>query len=179
MRRTLDNHYVEKIQFLPDEIELYVSRVWCCHVVTCLNIMEMHRELLNMVSELVSPQSQYKTSVLGVPRFVKMSVGNIKKLVNICGDNNLCCCFPCNYDELANKFIEDKLGATKIEIELLMADDKIDETFQFIDSIKDEYQRKLSLLYMKFIHDSKTQNIIEDIKKARKKTVNKIYDKLC
>lgn len=180
MRSIIGNHYVEKIEFLPDEIELDVSKVWCGYVITYLITMEMHGELLNMVKSLVAPQMHYEeTSIINVPRFVKMSVGNIKKLVDICGDNNLCCSFPYNYDELADKFVEDKLGAIKIKIELLMADDKVDETFQFIDGIQDEYQKKLSLLYMKCIHDRKTQTIVEDIKNARKRTVNEIYGRLC
>lgn len=174
----VSNHYVERIELLPDDIEIYVNRTWCSYVVTYLQIMEYSGDLLNMVSSLLVPRNIDGRPNISIPRFILMPVGDIKKLISICGCETLCCNFPYNYDEIASKFLEDKLGIIKTKIELLMEEDKIEDTFKIIDEIEDEYLKKLSLIYMKSIHGKKTEEIIEDVKNSRRKTINIINGRL-
>jgi len=177
-RSKVSNNFVEKIIFLPDEITIDVAKSWCNNAISDLRASEQYGELLDKVTYLMSLQDYQTVQSLYPSRFITMSVGDIKELINVCEIETFCCTLPYNYDALANKFLEDKLGVIKIQIELLMAENKIDETFELINSSEGEYLRKLSLLYMKFIYSNQINRIIEDIKVSRRKTINLINGKL-
>jgi len=172
------NFHTEKIELLPDDIEILVSRQWCNYVITYLTINQEHWDLVHMISHLVEPKTRPGSDITYTPRFVPMTVGTIKKLISMCGDGTLCCSFPYNYDEIANKFLENKLGGIKIKIELLMADDKVYDVFELITTMEDEYLKRLALLYMKTIHNKKTEEIIENVQNSRRRTVNQINHRL-
>lgn len=174
----VNNHYVEKIELLPDDIEIYVNRTWCSYVVANLQLMEYSGDLLNIVSSLLVPRNIDERTSLSVPRFILMSVRDIKQILSICGAETLCCNFPYNYDEISNKFLEEKLGYIKWKIDLLVEEDKIDDVLMLIDEIDDYYVRKLSLIYMKFLYNKKTEKIIESVRISRKRTIGVINDKL-
>lgn len=172
------NNSIDKIMFLPDDIEIDVSKLWCQKAISYLIEKEMYDEQLDNIVNYLSLCDKKNQEMLFPSRFVRITVGDVKKLINIDNVYTFCCIFPYNYDELANKYLEGILGGIKIQIELLSVDNRIEDCLQLIDNINDGYLKKLSLCYMKYIYNVQTKKIIEDITISRKKAITLINNRL-
>lgn len=177
-KKTQGNYYVEKMEFLPDDVNIAVARNWCFYVATFLNSTGNHENLYNLINKYISTFKKIQKGSIYVPGYITMSVGDARKLVDVCGTTNFCCAFPCDYDDIANEFLTTKLGVTKDLILSLISDNKVEAAFDLIDTIEDDYLRKLSLLYMREIYNTKEQTVIETFKNTRRRTINNINSRL-
>lgn len=172
----INNSQIEMIELLPDDVVIDVSKVWCSHIISFLRNSEYDDNLLNMLNFIISNQSQ--NDFFPNYRFIKMYVGDIKKIINLCDNGVFCCILPYNYSELSNKFLEDNLGALKIKIDLFIANNKINELFALIEQLDNDYIKRLSFLYAKFIYNNETSRIVEEIRDSRKRTISEFNNRL-
>lgn len=178
LRSSISNHNIEKVEFLPDEIMIYVSRDWCNTALRYLRKYEYYGDLLDRLDYSLSIRNVDGRENYPVHRYILMAAGDIKKLVSICGGETLCCNFPYNYEDIANTFLEDKLGTLKSNIEILMDEDMVDDVFKIIDDLDDEYLIKLALIYVKYLYNKKMEAIIDEINVSRKRVLGIINRKL-
>lgn len=170
-----NNHHVEKIQFLPDDFLLDVTMSWCTSVISILRYKEEdHGDLLYMMIMHVEATRQRYTGNSYHTEYVTMSVGNIMKIISVCGDCAFCCIFPYDYDKVAQQFVTDYLGVTKIQIDLLFSENKMNEIFELINMIEDNNVKRLALLYIKSIYSIQTEEMITKLKNSRTKVISEI-----
>lgn len=168
------NEYIEKMELLPDEMSILVGKSWCFYILSQLTIRGDRADLLDMVNDYISTIRRNNRPLAYVPRYVTMSVGDVKKLSFVCDVANFNFVLPQNYDEAVNYFVSEKLGVLKNKLELLIIDNKINEAFKLIDNIEDIYLKKLSLIYVKYIHNMETERKIMNINISRKKIISQI-----
>ena len=172
--KSVGNCYVEKIEFLPDEIELAVTKTWCCSVISTLERMDLGEDLIYIINACIYSDKHKHDSPGHISRYVIMPVKDIKRIINICGEDTLCYILPYNYEQVANDFLCSKLGDTKIKIEAFMDLEDYDAAFNLINNISDEYLKRLSLIYMKSIYRIQTEDKITTFRNSRRILVNKI-----
>lgn len=173
-KNNIRNQHAEKIEFLPDEYSIEVTRIWCQSMITILQYNEDYLELLNMMNFYVYNAYQ-KNESYGLPtNYISMSVGDIKKIMDVCGDGSFCCIFPYDYEKVSNEYLEDKLGILKGQIDLLMTDDNIDDAINIILTIDDINLKRLSLIYIKYLYNLNTQKKVEELTNVRRKSIYKI-----
>ena len=178
LRSIISNHNVEKIELLPDDIMLYVSRDWCNYTLVRLKEYECYGELMDRLNYFLSLKIFASRENYPEPRYILLSAGDIKKLVSLCGGETLCCHFPYNYDDIAMNFLNDKLGAFKNQIESLMDRNMLEDILIMIDGLSDEYLMKLSLIYVKYLYNKKINAMIEEINVSKRKILGIINDRL-
>jgi len=172
--RNICNQHVEKIEFLPDEYEIDVTRIWCQSMIAILERKEDYWELLNIINCYVH-NAYEKNKLSGLPtNYVTIPVGKIKRIIEVCGEGCFCCVFPYDYDKIADDFLNNKLGNIKNRIDLLLLDDNLDEAIKIALSLADIYLKRLSLLYIKSIYNMHTKKMIEEFTNARRKSIHKI-----
>lgn len=172
--RSVGNDYIEKLEFLPDEIELTITQSWCYSVISTMEKMESYEELIYMINACICNSDYTRDSTRNVPKYVKMRVGDIKKIINICGMETLCYVLPYNYLQLSSDFLYDKLGDLKDKIEVLVGLGQYDEALDLINNLNDIDLKILALKYVKYIYAIHTENKINLLKRARKSFINKI-----
>lgn len=178
LNSSVNNQNIEKVELLPDDIMMYVSRDWCNCALRHLKEYEYYGDLLDRLDYLLSSKNVDESSNRSISRHILMSVRDIKKLLSLCGGETFYCIFPYNYDEISNKFLEDNLGITKVNIEILIDEYKIEDIFKLIDALDDDYLKKISFIYMKYLYNRKTEEIIENIYTAKRRVLGLINDKL-
>ena len=175
VKNITDSNNFEKILLLPDECEIAVTRSWCFSVIKELSIRKGYAHLLRFVRESADISCE---KTVYVPNYVTMTVGDVKKLVDVCGWDSLCCIFPHNYDDIVDSFLYTRLDKFKNVIEVLMESDKIDVVLELIDYIEDEHAKKMALIYMKMLYNARGERTVISIKNSRKKTINNINNRL-
>ena len=178
LRSIVSNHNIEKVELLPDDIMLYVSRDWCNSTLTRLRKYEYYGELMDKLDYLLSLKNTGARENHPNPRYILLSVGDIKKLISLCGGETFCCNFPYNYDDISLHFLEDTLGSFKLEIEILMNKNNIDDILMMIDNLEDEYLMKLSLIYAKYLYNKKMDAMIEEINVSKRRVLGIINGRL-
>lgn len=170
----IGNCHLEKLEFLPDEIELAVTKSWCYSVISIMERMDLCEDLIYVVNNCIY-SSEFKHDSSGYySKYVTMSVSNIKKIISVCGGETLVYVLPYNYDQISNNFLCSKLGDLKFKIDTLMNLDDYEAVMNLIMSINDTYLKRLALVYMKYLYMIQTEKKIISFKNSRKKIINKI-----
>lgn len=172
--KSVSNDYIEKLEFLPDEIELTITQSWCYSVIATMERMESYEELIYLINACIYNSGYAHDFTREPPKYVKMRVGDIKKIINICGMETLCYILPYNYHQISNDFLYDKLGDLKDKIEVFVSLEQYDEALYLINNLNDIYLKRLALKYVKYIYAIQTENKINFLKKSRKFFINKI-----
>ena len=172
--KCVDNTYLDKLEFLPDEVELAVPKSWCYSAISIMERMELCEELIYMINSCIYSGEHKHDSPGNVSKYVKMSVGNVKKIIRICGKETLCYILPYNYGLISNDFLCNKLGNLKFQIDALVNSEDYDTALNLIMDIKDISKKHLALVYMKSIYIIQTENKIVFFKNSRRALVHKI-----
>ena len=125
--KCVDNTYLDKLEFLPDEVELAVPKSWCYSAISIMERMELCEELIYMINSCIYSGEHKHDSPGNVSKYVKMSVGNVKKIIRICGKETLCYILPYNYEKLSIDFLCNTLGELKNQIENFVDLEKYDD----------------------------------------------------
>ena len=169
------NCCVEKLYFLPNDVELMVTKSWCYSVISSLEKIELCEDLICLINTRIydSECDDNLYSEIG-NNYVKMSVGNIKKIIDICGKETLCYILPYNYEKLSFDFLCNTLGELKNQIENFVDLEKYDDALCLINNVNNIYLKRIALIYMKYIYMIQTEKKITFFKRTRKLFVNKI-----
>lgn len=178
LRSIVSNHNIEKVELLPDDIMIYVNRDWCNCTLMRLKEYEYYGYLIDKLNYLLSIENVGISDNHRNPRYILLSVGDVKKLVSLCGGETLCCIFPYNFDDIAMSFLDNILDTFKLEIETLVDKNMFDKILMMIDNLDDEYLRKLSLIYVKYLYNKKMDAMIEEINVSKRKILSVINGKL-
>lgn len=169
---------VEKIELLPDEMDIFVSRAWCFYVSSQLTIAKVNNDLLDIINSYIYANIRNTRPLTYVSKYVKMQVYHLKKLIGVCNNENFSCCLPLNYDDIINEFVYTKLGNNKHLIDSLIIDNNVDEVFSFVENIEDKSIKRIALIYAKHVHSLETDRKIMDLNIARKRIFGKINSML-
>ena len=162
------NGYVEKIQYLPDNFEISVSKSWCSYAMVRLQFLE-YFELLDSLDLLLNTNNDMDNN----SRYINMSIYIIKKILSICGDLNFECIIPYNYDDIIEAMLCDQLGEIKSKIEFLIQNDKIDDVLVMIYNFDNVKIKHFASLCAKIYYNKCTEQILEEIRSSRKRTLRK------
>ena len=169
------NSYVEKLELLPDHIELLVNKSWCYSVISIMERVELCEDLICIVNTCIYNGEYGNDSYRNIDnKYVKISVGIIKRIINICGKETLYYILPDNYERLSNDFLCSELGDLKPQIDNLIDLEKYDQAFDLISNMGNIFLKRLALIYMKYIYTNQTEKKITFFKKSRKPFINKI-----
>lgn len=169
MVKQIVNGYVEKIQYLPNDFEISVSKSWCSYVIGRLRFLE-YFELSDYLDSLIDKN----IDIYNDPRYIKMSIYLIKEILSICGDLNFECVIPYNYDNIIDTMLCDQLSEIKSTIEFLIEKNKIDDVLLVINNIDNKETKRLALLCAKIYYNKCTEQILDEIKNSKKRTLKKI-----
>ena len=178
LRSVVSNHNIEKVELLPDDIMLYVNRDWCNCALTRLKEYEYYGDLMDRLNYLLSLRNTGTRENYPNTRYILLSAGDIKRLISLCGGETFCCNFPYNYDTIAMNFLEDKLGSFKLELEVLMDRNMVEDILMMIDALDDKYLMKLSLIYVKYLYNKKMDAMIEQINVNKRKVLGLVNSRL-
>lgn len=172
------NSYLEKIELLPDDCDVAVSRVWCAYAATEIAKSNKDNELAEKLSFIARRVYDKDRPLAYVPKYVTLNVRDIKNIVALCDASNFNCCFPANYEEIITIYLSTILGEFKDKIDFLMNGDLVDNTLNLIDSIEDGSLKRIALLYTKYIHNIQYERKIMDFNITKIKTIKKIDSKI-
>lgn len=172
------NSYLEKIELLPDDCEIAVSRVWCSYAAIEITKTSKNDELVKMINSITKMPYQKSRPLAYVPRYVTLVVRDIKIITSLCDVSNFNCCFPENYDKIMTVYLSSILGDIKDKIEYLMKEDCVDNVLNLIETVEDVKLKRIALLYTKYVHNLEYERKIMDFNITRIKTIKKIDSKI-
>lgn len=170
----VDNNYMYKINFLPDEIDVVVTKQWCSSVISILSSFGIYSELIDTISGCVEDAEHRHDSPSFVNRNAIMSVRLVKQILEICGEDTFTFIPSLNYKLLSEQFLSIKLGDIKGKIEDYVNKEDYDMALALIDTIDDNDLKCLALMYIKTLYEVQTEEQVKNLCIRRRISLDKI-----
>ena len=174
----VNNNYVDKIIFLPDDTLVVVNISWCT---SCMHFLEnggLYEELVESINTSIQHSTCMHDSPSFVSKHVRIKVGILKQILVVCGSDTFTFIPPHNYSQLSNEFLCTMLGDKKIKIEMCMETQDYDGALSLIDMITDSNLKRMALVYMKTIYERQTEEEVANLLTRRRTYLNKVKERI-
>lgn len=174
----VNNNYVDKIIFLPDDIFVVVNTSWCT---SCMHFLEnsgLYDELIKSISDSTQHSTCMHDSPSFVSKHVKIKVGILKQILDVCGNDTFTFIAPHNYNQVSSDFLFAMLGDKKTQIETFMALQDYDGALSLIDGFNDGNLKHMALVYLKTIYEKQFEEEISKCYARRRTYLNKVNEKI-